>query len=164
LTSVQAVLEGVEMPTSREYVYRPRPPRVTAMDHGVRHRLRVMTYVCLGPCLLGKLPWLTRHNCNPILDSTAEFLDMIPKRKKESRLHVHDRNEPYVWGIQARYGRCRKRVWTFRLLMLCPTVGFWAYWLVNHKNDLQGAAVVTTVAIALMMLFDSATIRSPPVH
>jgi len=161
LTISQAILAGVEMPTSREYVYRPRPPKATAKDDQVTHRLRVMTLVCLEPCLRGRFSWFTRHKCNPLLDGTKDFLDMIPKRKKASLLHVYDRSEPYVWGIQARYGRCRKRVWICRILMLCPTFAFGGYWLVEHENDLQGAVALTMVAIATMMLFDSVTTSLP---
>lgn len=150
------------MPTSREYVYRPRPPKASAKDDLVRHRFRVMTHVCLEPCLRGKLSWLTSHTCNPLMDGITDFVDMIPKRKKPSKLHVHDRNEPYIWGIQARYSRCRKRVWICRLLILCPTVAFGGYWLFYHKYDLQGAVALTTVAIALMMLLDSITAHQSP--
>jgi hypothetical protein len=111
--------------------------------------------------MLGYYPWLTGHKCNPIPADSTDFIDRIPKRIKESRLHVNDPSERYVWGIQARYDRCQKRIWAFRFLILCPTIGIFGYWLRTHKDDLQGAAVVTGIVIALIVLFDTSTTAQP---
>jgi hypothetical protein len=150
-----AVVQAVDLPQSQDYEYCPRPPRVKATDEGIKHSFAAMVQVCLDTCVLEPLPF--GHVCRKLKGKRSHYVERIPKRLYEWSNATDDANEPYVWGIQARYKPCILVFWAIHCLIIGSAFGFWGWWQKNHESDIQGAAVPLTIAIALISLFWSTT-------
>ena len=128
---------GLSLPVDEAYVYTPRPPGDHEDPPISAHEFNRRFYT-------------TR--CNPC--GKAEAVTRIPKRKHRFQTHLHARGREDLWGLHVEL--CPS---FFRLLLwqIAVTAGGWAmmaWWLVHHKNDLQGASVpITIIMTALMALY-----------
>jgi heme A synthase len=83
------------------------------------------------------------------------MVDKLPKFNKD--LNQCSLNDSYIWGIRARYVISGVRVVAIHVAILCATLVVWIWWQWKHPDDLQGAAVLFTVAFLLISTFWAAT-------
>lgn len=125
---------GSSLPLDSIYVYRPRPlgphenPPISAHEFNRRFYLSL---------------------CN--LCGRTEAVGRIPKRVKrfQTSLHVNGRED--MWGLQV---ELRPSFFRILLWQIAITAGGWmliVWWLVNHRNDLQGASVPVTLILTAMV-------------
>ena len=128
---------GLNLPVDPAYVYAPRPPGPHEDPPISAHEFNRRFYTTL---------------CNPC--GRSEAVTRIPKRSQRFQTNLHVDGREDMWGLHVEL--CPS---FFRVLLwqIAVTAGGWAlmaWWLVHHKNDLQGASVpVTIIMTALMALY-----------
>ena len=128
---------GLNLPVDPAYVYAPRPPGPHEDPPISAHEFNRRFYTNL---------------CNPC--GRSEAVTRIPKRSQRFQTNLHVDGREDMWGLHVEL--CPS---FFRVLLwqIAVTAGGWAlmaWWLVHHKNDLQGASVpITIIMTALMALY-----------
>ena len=121
---------GPRLPVDPVYVYSPRRPGPHENPPISAHEFNRRFYLSL---------------CNPC--GRAEAVTRIPKRiqRFQTNLHVNGRED--MWGLHVELRPSFLRILFWQITI---TVGGWAlmaWWLVNHKEDLQGASVPITIIL-----------------
>jgi hypothetical protein len=104
-------------------------------------------YPCATPCNFWFWPW---HECIGPL-TQQRLYERTPKKK--NFWDVKGANYSEAWGLESRYNASFVHMLAYHLLMLATPFGFWGWWQGRHPDDIQGAAVPLTVALALMSMF-----------
>ncbi|KAF2010657.1 hypothetical protein BU24DRAFT_62551 [Aaosphaeria arxii CBS 175.79] len=152
----RAIVRRVDLPSSSDYEYSPRPPEVTPEHPGIsQHEFEIIVQLCLEPCILSS--WPSLHDCLSVSENATAILSRLPKRKNKTTLPLPDPDDRHFWGIQARYSVSALRVLLIHVIILAATFGLWGWWQSNHPDDLQGAAVPLTVAAVLLSMFWGST-------
>ena len=119
---------GPSLPVDPIYVYSPRPPGPHEDPPISAHEFNRRFYLDL---------------CNPC--GRAEAVVRIPKRIKRFQTNLHVDGREDMWGLHV---EMRPSFLRILLWQIAITAGGWvlmAWWLVNHKQDLQGASVPVTI-------------------
>jgi hypothetical protein len=135
----------IDLPTDDLYEYAPKPP-MTELPHIYPHEFEMaLLPQCKTPCLLSSF-----HDCVEPRTGTT-ILKRIPKRKQPLQLKLNDLEE--AWGLNAHYTPHFTRVFFYHCLVFAGAFAFWAWWQINHPDDLQTASVPFTAATATIALF-----------
>ncbi|KAL9610215.1 MAG: hypothetical protein Q9167_005064 [Letrouitia subvulpina] len=125
---------GSDLPVDPNYVYSPRPPGPHEDPPISAHEFNRRFYLSL---------------CNPC--GRTEAVERIPKRVKRFQTSLHINGREDMWGLQV---ELRPSFFRILLWQIAITAGGWmlmVWWLVNHKNDLQGASVPVTLILTAMV-------------
>lgn len=101
--------------------------------------------------MLASLPF--GHTCRGPKTRKTHYVDRIPKRIKKWESGNEDPDDPYIWGIQARYKPCILAIFIIHSLILGSMFGVGGWMQKTHKGSLQDAAVPVTIAAVLLSLF-----------
>jgi hypothetical protein len=66
-------------------------------------------------------------------------------------------SEDFVWGIHAKYVVSALYVFWTHVAILATALSFWVWWQRERPDDIQGAAVLVTVAGMGISIFWSST-------
>ena len=130
----ELALIGEDLPVDPQYLYQPRPPGPHDDPPISAHEFRRRFY---------------SESCNPC--GRSEAIERIPKRTRRFQTHLHVDGREDMWGLQFELRPSFLRILLWQVVI---TAGGWAlmvYWLMNHRNDLQGAGVPITLILSAMV-------------
>lgn len=138
------IFRGKDLPTDPNYEYNPRPPNAE-IPPITPHEFELAFSSCSPRCVFSPF-----HDCVELPTGTFA-MERIPKRKSAFQLNASA--PEFAWGLSAQHSISLVGVVAYHMLIFLGTVAFWAWWLRQHPDDLQNAAVPLTVVAVLISLF-----------
>ncbi|CAI6058733.1 unnamed protein product, partial [Clonostachys chloroleuca] len=137
--------EERELPSDVTYEYAPRNGSQGAKNPPIsKHMFQTIWYACKPMC---KKPSFL-HDCMEVPNGVGN-IKRIPKR---GRSFENDQT-PEIWGLEAVLAVSFAYVAFYHILFVVGPTVFWVWWLANHPNDWQNAAVPATAVLACLSLF-----------
>uniref|UniRef100_A0A0B7KMX2 Uncharacterized protein n=1 Tax=Bionectria ochroleuca TaxID=29856 RepID=A0A0B7KMX2_BIOOC len=137
--------EERELPSDATYEYAPRHGSQGAKNPPISiHMFQTIWYACKPMC---KKPSFL-HDCMEAPNGVGN-IKRIPKR---GRSFENDQT-PEIWGLEAVLAVSFAYVAFYHILFVVGPTVFWVWWLANHPNDWQNAAVPATAVLACLSLF-----------
>jgi hypothetical protein len=138
-----------------EYQYDPIPPNAT---HPLITPHQADIYLhCHNLC-----KWNPLHKCPKQPLVKRKTIKRIPKKRTEFILVGNDELNIEAWGIKAQLVVSAYRLVVYSILCLVFPFAFWGWWQHMHPDDIQGASVPATFAVAFIAILHTTVIANSP--